>query len=58
VAKALVQVLVGDDGVGDVAARAHDAHAGEAAAARSGQGNSVVTHEEAPRTSKWPADYI
>ena len=33
-AEALVQVVVGDDGVGDVAAGAEDAHARQAAAAR------------------------
>ena len=44
-AQALVEVIVGDNGVGNVAAGAYNAHAGQAAAARTWQRRSLIAHE-------------
>ena len=47
-AEALVEMVVGDDGVGDVAAGAEHAHAHQTATARAGQGDSFFAHEQRP----------
>ena len=54
-AEALVEMVVGDDGVGNVAAGAEDAHARQAAAARTGQWSAFFAHGIGTAWGEWPA---
>src|SRR5438132_3244199 len=54
-AEALVQMVVGDDGVRDVAAGAEDAHPHQAATTRAGLTGAFTVHESLDRSRTNPA---